>query len=84
MTRDAKTPRDRIIAAIALVLRAVTKKDTHGRARRKLGTLNRRKKDKADTTKSPQMAVRRNTRMKTLKWGNASKNYGRCAVDKID
>ena len=52
ITRDAKTPRDRIIAAIALVLRAVTKKDTHGRAREKLGTLNRRKEDKADTTKS--------------------------------
>ena len=54
-------PRDRIIAVIAFVLRAVTKKDTHDRARGKLGTLNRRKENKADTVKSPQVAVRRNT-----------------------
>ena len=52
MTRDAKTPRDRIIAAIALVLRAVTKKDTYGRALRKLSTLNRWKEDKTDSQKS--------------------------------
>ena len=52
MTRDAKTPRDRIIAMITLMLRAVTKKDTHGRARGKLSTLNRRKEDKTDSQKS--------------------------------
>ena len=39
------------IAAIALVLRIVTKKDTHGRAGRKLSTLNRRKENKTDNQK---------------------------------
>ena len=36
------------------------------------------------TAKSPQMAVRRNIRTKTLKRCNASKDNGRCAVDKIN
>ena len=53
MARNMKTPRSRVVAAIALVLRAIGEEDAHNRPRRELGTLNRRKKHKTDTTKSP-------------------------------
>ena len=43
MTRNTKTPRSGVIAAIALVLRTIAKEDAHNRPRRELGTLNGRK-----------------------------------------
>ena len=84
MTRNGKTPRSRIVAAIALVLRTIAKEDAHNRARREPGTLNGRKKHKTNTTKRPQMTIVRCTRTKTLKWGNSRKNSRRSAVDEID
>jgi len=57
MARNAKTPRSRIVAAIALVLRTIAKENAHSRTRGELSTLNGWKKHKADTTESPQVTI---------------------------
>ena len=84
MTKNTKSSRNRIVAAIAFVLGTITKEDAHSRARKELGMLNGWKKHKADTTKSPQMAIERRNRTKTLKGGDSRKNSRRSAVDEID
>ena len=52
MARNTKTPRGRVVAVIALVLRTIAKKDVHRRAMIDLGALNGRKKHKTDTSES--------------------------------
>ena len=91
MPKNAKTPRSKIIATIALVLKTIAKEDALRRvrrelgiARRELGMLNEWKKHKADTTKSLQMIIGWCTRAKTLKEGDSRKNSGRCAVDEVN
>ena len=62
MTRNTKTLRGRIVAAITLVLRTIAKKNTLSCSRRQLSALDGRKKHIASTIKSPQVAVGRKTR----------------------
>ena len=66
ISRYTDSPNNRVVTAISLMLKTVTKEDTRGRLSSELGLLPGREQDKAATTKDTKMVIARRGAMETL------------------
>ena len=73
-----------ISAAIAFVFSVVPKKDTLNRLGSQLGSLTRRKKNVADTTKTTEMGIGMRRTEKTLVGRRALKSRGGLSINQKD
>ena len=84
IARNAKTACDRVITAVTLALRAVTKKNTRNELSRELYPLTRWQKDITQTPEHTKMDISRRTREQTLARTTTLKISGGLKVNEVN